>query len=443
MRPTPGATFLRHLVPVHPGLRVIARALLAISVSALLSTPAVAKKKPAPPPAPSTTAMAAADTSEVLFRIGSQTLTRADVQRRLDELPEGVRANFTTPEGRQQLLDRMVEERVWMLTAEKEGVPERPKMIQQLIQQRRDLIIRTYLTEMMASNPAPGDSELQAYYDAHVSEYRIPATVTVRHIQTRTRAVAVQVLASARAKQDWNKLCMRYSTDTLSRGNGGNLGSVTREGQFAILGLQPALAESAFALGAGRIGGPYRTERGWHILKIDEAVKEGVRPFEQMRGVILRQLSGQRSQDFYKSRLDQARKSLGVAPDSSAIKRYVSQKKDAHEMFKAAQEKAGAEERIAAYRQLLADYPASDVSAQAAFMIGFIYSEEIKNYDEAEKAFRSLLARYPTSELAASAQWMVDHMRTEEAPAFIQSAADSMKPPAAPADASRTPASKP
>ena len=426
-----------------PLRRVAGVALLAVSVSALLSAPAAAKRKQPPAAAATATPAAGADTSEVLFRIGAQTLTRADVQRRLDELPEGVRGNFTTPEGRQQLLDRMVEERVWMLTAEREGVPERPKMQQQLVQQRRDLIIRTYLTEMMASNPAPGDSELKSYYDAHLSEYKIPATVTVRHIQTRTRADAVKVLALARAKQDWNKLCMHYSADTLSRGSGGNLGSVTRDGQFAILGHQAALADSAFALGSGKIGGPYRSDRGWHILKIDEAVKEGVRPFDQMRGVILRQLSAQHSQDFYKNKLDQARKSLGVAPDSSAIKRYVSQKKDAREMFKEAQDKVAPEERVAAYRQLLADYPASDVSPQAAFMIGFIYSEELKNYDEAEKAFRSLLARYPTSELAASAQWMVDHMRTEEAPAFVQSAADSLKTPPQPANASRTPASKP
>ncbi len=267
--------------------------------------------------------------------------------------------------------------------------------------------------------------------------------MTVRHIQTRTRAEAVKVLALARAGQDWNKLCMRYSTDSLSRGSGGNLGSVTHEGQFAILGPQPALAESAFALGTGKIGGPYKTTRGWHIFKVSEAVSEGVRPFDQMRGVIQRQLSGQRSQDFYKSRLDQARKSLGVAPDSAAIKRYVSQKKEAREMFKDAQEKATPEERIAAYRQLLADYPVSEVSAQAAFMVGFTYSEELKRYDEAEKAFRDLLAHYPTSELAASAQWMVDHMRTEEAPAFIQSTADSIKAPPAPANGARTPASQP
>ena len=423
-------------------LRVIQLAALAASVLVFLSGPAAAKKKP-PPPKPVPAATAAGDTSDVLIRIGAQALTRADVQRRLEELPEGVRGNYTTPEGRQQLLDRMIEERVWMLAAEKSGVPERPKVQQQLVQQRRDLIIRTYLTEMMASNPAPGDSELKAFYDAHVTEYKIPASVTVRHIQTRTRLEAANVLGLARGKQDWNKLAMRYSTDTLSRGSGGNLGTVTHDGQFAILGHQPALAESAFGLKAGRIGGPYRSDRGWHVLKTSDATPEGVRSFEQMRGVILRQMSAQRSQEFYKAKLDEARKRLGVTPDSSAIKRYVSQKKAAREMFKEAQEKTTPEERIAAYRLLLAAYPDSDVSAQAAFMVGFIYSEELKSYDEAEKAFRLLLARYPGSELAASAKWMVEHMRTEEAPTFIQSAADSMKNSPQPANAARAPASKP
>jgi len=419
------------------GRRGVRLALLAATALACLAGPAAAKKQP-PKPSP---AAAAKDTSEVLVRIGADTITRADVQKRFEDLPEGVRSNFTTPEGRQQLLDRMIEEHVWMLAAEKNGVPDRPKVLQQIAQQRRDLIIRTYLTEVMATNPAPADSELRAYYDAHVAEYRIPASVTVRQIQTKTRLAATQVLGLARAKQDWNKLCMRFSTDSLSRGSGGNLGSVTHEGLFAVLGRQPALAESAFALGKGKIGGPYHTERGWHVFKIDDVTPEGVRPFEQMRGALLRQMSSQRSQDFYRSKLDEARKALGVTADSTAIKHYVSQRKGAHEMFREAQEGATAEDRIAAYRRLLAAYPDSDVSAQAAFMVGFTYSEELKNFDQAEKEFRNVLTRYPTSELAASAQWMVGHMRTEEAPAFIQSAADSMR--AAPPSASRTPASKP
>ena len=58
-------------------------------------------------------------------------------------------------------------------------------------------------------------------------------------------------------------------------------------------------------------------------------------------------------------------------------------------------------------------------------MVGFIYSEELKKYDEAEKAFRQLLSRYPKAELAASAQWMIDHMRSEDTPSFINLDSDS------------------
>ena len=58
-------------------------------------------------------------------------------------------------------------------------------------------------------------------------------------------------------------------------------------------------------------------------------------------------------------------------------------------------------------------------------MIGFINSEEIKDYDKAEQAFRELLQRYPDAELAASAQWMIDHMRSEDAPAFLDLDADT------------------
>src|SRR5205085_12046319 len=99
-----------------------------------------------------------------------------------------------------------------------------------------------------------------------------------------------------------------------------------------------------------------------------------------------------------------------------------------------------ADQRIAAYRKLLEDYPDSEVSPQAQFMVGFIYSEELKNYDEAETAFKGLLTKYPKAELAPSAQWMIDHMRSEEAPAFINMDSDSLGVPAG--RATTTPAEK-
>ena len=372
---------------------------------------------------------AAKSADTVIARVGGEKITRADVQRRLDELPEPYRANYLTPEGRQQFIDRLVEERVWLLGARKRGVDRRPELRRQLEQAERDLLIRTYVNEVMSGNAAPADSEAQAFYDAHAADYRTPATVTMSHILLKSESEGRRTTKAAKGREDWKKLVTRYSADTVTRATGGALGTVTREGNFAALGPQPALAESAFALGtaagAGAIGGPYKSSRGWHVIKVDAVKPEAVRPFEQVKSMIVRQLSQSRSQEYYKARLAGEKAALGVSVDSTAMREFVSQRKTAQQLFREGQDAGAPTARIAAYRRLLQEYPESDVSPQAQFMIGFIYSEELKNYDEAEQAFHDLLQRYPKSELAESARWMIAHMRTEDAPAMMNVESDS------------------
>src|SRR5262249_20678077 len=182
-----------------------ARSLGVIAIAALaIAAASIGDAAPKKSSTKSSKKSAAADSNEVLVRFGKETITRADVQRRINALPEQYRSNYTTPEGRQQLLDRMVEERLWLSEATKDGVPERPVVKQQIEQQRRDLLIRTYLNELMAKNPAVSDSEAHAYYDAHVQEYRMPGTVSVRHIQLKTESDAKKMLQYLKKGQDWS-----------------------------------------------------------------------------------------------------------------------------------------------------------------------------------------------------------------------------------------------
>ncbi|TMQ71411.1 MAG: hypothetical protein E6K80_05650 [Candidatus Eisenbacteria bacterium] len=83
----------------------------------------------------------------VLARVGKETITTGQVQRRLDELPEHVRPQFSTPEGRQRLVDRLIEEKVWLVAAMKKGVDKRPDVQRQIEQSRRDLLIRTLIND--------------------------------------------------------------------------------------------------------------------------------------------------------------------------------------------------------------------------------------------------------------------------------------------------------
>jgi len=144
---------------------------------------------------------------------------------------------------------------------------------------------------VMAKNAPPSDSEAKIYYDGHMDEWKTPANVTLRHIQLKTETEAKRVAGLARMKgADWDKLVKKLSLDTLTKANGGALGTATREGGFAGLGPQPALVDSALAYPPGAIAGPWKTDKGWHVIKIENVRQESVRDFDQVRSFIVRQL---------------------------------------------------------------------------------------------------------------------------------------------------------
>jgi parvulin-like peptidyl-prolyl isomerase len=409
---------------------------LTLTVAALAAGAVAAAPKSSAKPASGKAAAkpAANDSDAVLVRIGSDVITPRMMAARLQELPEQYRTQYSTPDGRKQLLDRMVEEKVWLKDADANGVTRRPELIRQIEAQKRDLLIRTWVNEVMAKNAPPSDSEAKVYYDAHLDEWKTPANATLRHIQSKTQADAKRVLGLARLKgADWDKLVKTYSTDSLTKANGGLLGTATREGGFSGLGPQPAFVDSALALGAGKIAGPWKSEKAWHVVKVEAVHAEAVRDFDQVRAFIVRQLGQERTQRYYQDQLARIKVQFKVSPDSVAIHNWMSARKSARELFQEAQAAGDAQARIVAYRKVVDEYPNADVTPQALFMVGFINSEELKDYDSAEKVFRDLLKKYPKSELASSAQWMVEHMRTDAVPDFINpdSTAAAAKKPAA------------
>ncbi len=69
-------------------------------------------------------------------------------------------------------------------------------------------------------------------------------------------------------------------------------------------------------------------------------------------------------------------------------------------------------EALAEYRRLLYLYPDSPNNYKAQFMIGFIYSENLKKDNLAIKAFKKLLEKYPKCDLADDADWMIRNIES-------------------------------
>ncbi|MEO6461973.1 MAG: peptidyl-prolyl cis-trans isomerase [Candidatus Eisenbacteria bacterium] len=366
-----------------------------------------------------TTKKAADPAQQVLARVGKTKITRADYDARLEQLPAQFKGQVSTPEQKKAFLDRLIEERIWLETAVAAGVEKRPDVQSQIANTRRDLLIRTYLGEAMAQAPQPSDSAIAAYYEAHQAEYMAEEQAKVRHIQVKDEKAAKQVRKElARSGADFVALAKKYSVDPVTKDRGGDLGPVTRSAMFGSLGRHPALAESAFAAPVGVVRGPIKTGLGWHFLEVTEKIPATARPLDSVRSTISQQLAQEGNQGFYQQSLEKAKADLGVRLEQAAIDSLINARKSAVDMFREAGEQAGPDDRIRAYRRVVELYPDNEYAPQALFMVGFVESEEKKNYDQAQAAFNELVAKYPSSELAQSAKWMLENMRSDKTPEF-------------------------
>jgi peptidyl-prolyl cis-trans isomerase C len=354
----------------------------------------------------------------VLARVGNATVTKSEYEARLAELPAQYKGQFSTPEQKRQFIDRLLEEKVWIETALRAKVDQRPEIKKQFENYRRDTLIRTYLGEAMQKAPPPADSLISNYYENHLPEFTTEEQVQVRQIQVADEKTAKKVKQELDKGGDFAALAKKYSTDAVTKEKGGDLGPVSKSGFFGSLGRQPALAESAFAAPLNTTRGPIKTGLGYHVIEVTAKIAPKAKPLEEVKPMIVRALTQQTNQDFYQQSLVQAKAALGVKMDDAAIDAAVNAKKSAVEMFRDAGEVPAVEERLKAYREVLASYPESEYAPQALFMVGFVESEEKKDYDQAELAFKELIAKYPNSELASSAQWMLANMRSDKTPDF-------------------------
>lgn len=124
--------------------------------------------------------------------------------------------------------------------------------------------------------------------------YAEDKTASVRHILLLTqgksdqekipvRAKIEEVLAKAKAGEDFAGLAKQFSEDPGSKDNGGLYED------FARGAMVKPFEDAAFSVPVGQISGIVETSYGYHILQVVDRKKE-TRPFEEVKGEIENQL---------------------------------------------------------------------------------------------------------------------------------------------------------
>jgi len=149
-------------------------------------------------------------------------------------------------------------------------------------------------TAKLAEKVPVTQADLQQYYNQHQDDYRIPETVTVRHILIKTPApdadgkVDQKGVDAARAKiEDIDKqlksganfadLAKKYSEDPGSAQNGGLLPALTK-GRTV-----PEFEQAAFNTPVGQTTAVIRTSYGFHIIHVEAKQQAHLKSLDEVK----------------------------------------------------------------------------------------------------------------------------------------------------------------
>lgn len=163
--------------------------------------------------------------------------------------------------------------------------------------------------DQIASGVEVSESEIREQYDADVASGRFqkPEERRARHIllkldgqdEAGVESKAEDLLARARAGEDFGQLARDNSADEASAKDGGELGWVTRD---MMVG---PFSDALFGMAPGQISDPVKTDFGLHIIQLEEVRGGEVRPYEEVHDELAQELRQKRADSLFYDRAEE------------------------------------------------------------------------------------------------------------------------------------------
>ena len=260
---------------------------------------------------------------KIVAKVNGKSITESDMQ--LAEAEIGNELGSIPPEARRRvILEYVIENQLFADAAEAAKLGSGAAFEERMNYWRRRALREYYFEAEL--NKSVSEADAKKFYDQQVGSAKAQEEVRARHILVESEDLAKQLHARITKGEDFVALAKEHSKDPGSKDEGGDLG------YFGKGQMVPVFEETAFALKAGGVSEPVKSQFGWHIVKVEDRRARGAPPFDTIKERIVASMIHRKAQEVaadlrakaqleyvdpaIKAQIDQE-KAIKPAPDKS------------------------------------------------------------------------------------------------------------------------------
>lgn len=250
----------------------------------------------------------------VLVSFKGGEITVEEFNKEIENVPEFARGIFEGPEGKRRFLDDLINRELVYIEAKRRNIERDKEYIKRVEKFKKEALLEMVLKREIEDKARVEDPELKAYYDSHPEEFRLNEELRVSHILVKTEAESRGVMKKLEEGADFEELARKLSQDPGSAKRGGDLG------YFGRGKMIPEFEKTAFGLKKGELGGPVKTEFGYHIIKLTGRRSGQMVEFAKISDVLRQRLIREKQKEVFERWLEGIRKGADIKINEEILK---------------------------------------------------------------------------------------------------------------------------
>lgn len=242
--------------------------------------------------------------STVLVTHKAGQMTMADYLEWEETIPAKVRARAKDLKSIQRQIEGKLVNEFLVAKAKALGFHKKKETVQQVRERREDLMFKELNTSIEKSVKIT-EEDVQAYFEAHSTEYVLPQQTNIQEIMVKDKALAENLLRRMKRGAAIAPLAEEHSERKWAAKKGGEFGFFT-ENQYGPLGTE------AFKLKVGEFGGPLKVQGGYSVFKVIDRQKPRPQTYEEAKPIIERKLETERKEAAFTDFVDSLKEKTPV-----------------------------------------------------------------------------------------------------------------------------------